>query len=337
MKLGDLARRVDAKLVGDPDVDVVAVRAVDEAGPGEIAFASHPKDLRRAAKTRGSALLVPVAFAAERAHEMPCAVLGAANPALALQRAVDVLHPQLDRPARVDPRAAVDPAAKVEPRVAIGAFAVVGRAFVGQGAVVGPLAHVGDGCVIGADARIGPGAIVLDGVEIGPRCVVGPGAVVGGTGFVYAPDGGKNVRVRHVGGASLEADVDIGANASVDAGLLRTTRVGRGTKVDALVQIGHDVSVGEDAVVVAHGAIGGHARIGDRAVLAGRVAVKDHVSIGDDARIGGGSGVTRDVGDGGAATGYPAIPHARWLKAMALVARLDELEARVRALEGEKR
>ncbi len=339
MKLSDLAERIGARLLGDADLEVGRVRVVDEAGAGDVGFAHSAPERKAAFSTQATALLVDEGFAAEHAHELPCAVLAAASAPRALALAIDALHPAggAPRAAGVHPSAVVDPAAVLGGAAAVGALAVVGRCTLGAGTSIGPLAHVGDGAVVGRDCRVGAGAVVLGCARLGDRVVVGPGCVVGDEGFVYAPDGDQNLPVRHVAGVVLEDDVELGANVCVDRGVLRDTRVGRGTKVDNLAQIGHDVVIAENVVVIAQVGIAGDARIGAGAVLAGQSGVKEHVSVGARARVGGQAGVTRSIDDGAVVSGTPAIPHMTWLRAMARMQHLESLERRVRALEAKPR
>lgn len=336
MKLAELARTIGARLLGDGEAEVVRIRAVDEASSGDLAFVSAASERRAAFTTSATAVLVGEEFGADHAHELPCAVLVSDRASRALVRAIDALYPSPARASGVDARAVVDDRASLGPAVSVGPLAVVGRATLGARVVVGPLACVSDDVVVGEDSIVGAGAVLLSGVRVGARVVIGPGTVLGDEGFVYAPGevgDARNVAVRHIAGVQIHDDVEIGANACVDRGLVRDTRVGRGARIDNLAQIGHDVDVGEDAVIVAQVGVAGHARIGARAVLAGQVGVAERRVVGADARIGGQSGVTRDVPPGAAVSGMPAIPHVQWLRAMSSLKNLAELERRVRSLE----
>lgn len=337
MKLAELARRIEARLLGDGDLEVTRVRSVWDAGAGELGFAADPEELRACATSPATALLVPEAFAAERAHELDVALLCAEVPSRALAGAIDALYPAPQRPHGVDPRAVVHAGARLGRDVAVGPGAVVGRATLGDGVVVGPLAYVGDDVTIGVGTHVGPGALLLPGVRVGAGVLVGPGAVLGDEGFVFAPhdrqERRENVPVRHVGGVVVEDGACVGANTCVDRGALRDTRVGAHARVDNLVQVGHDVTIGADAVVVAQVGLAGWAEVGDGAVLAGQVGVKERARVGTGARVGGQAGVVHDVPDGAAVAGTPAVPHVTWLKAMTRLKSLDALERRVRALE----
>lgn len=337
MRLAELARAIGARLLGDGDLEVTRVRAVGDAGAGDLAFAAAADELRAAPTTRASALLAPETFAAERAHQLPCAVLAAEHPARALAAAIEALYPTPAVPRGVDPRAVVHAGALLGRDVAVGPGAVVGRAVLGDGVVVGPLAYVADQVQVGARTRIGPGALLLEGVRVGADALIGPGAVLGDEGFVFVPfdDDGRrdNVPVRHVGGVVLEDGVAVGANSCIDRGALRDTHVGARTRIDNLVQLGHDVQVGADAVLVAQVGVAGWSTIGEAAVLAGQAGVKERRRVGAGARVGGQAGVVHDVPDGAAVAGTPTMPHVAWLKAMARLKGLDALERRVRVLE----
>ena len=283
MNLADLASAIGARLVGDGSLEVMRVRAVDEAGEGELGFVAAPRERKAAYFAKASALLVDEDFAADHAHELPCAVLAASPVSRALVRAVELLHPAAASRPGVDERAIVHPRARLGDACSVAPLAVIGNARLGARVCIGALAYIADGVSVGDDCVIGPSAVLLHGVTLGARVTVGPGTVIGDEGFVFSPasaDAAGNVRVRHVANVVIGDDVDIGANVCIDRGALRDTRVGRGSKVDNLVQIAHDVVIGEDAVIIAQVGIAGDARIGDAAVLGGQSGVNPHVVIG---------------------------------------------------------
>jgi UDP-3-O-[3-hydroxymyristoyl] glucosamine N-acyltransferase len=317
MRLADLAAALPVRLIGDGDVDVLAVRTVFDAGPTDVAFVAHARERAAARTCRAAAILVDAGFAADHADALPCAVLAADEPGEALGRALAVLHP---RPAPVP---GVHPTAVVDASARLGADVVIGAHVVIEADVV-----VGDRCVLG------PHVVLRRGVRLGAGVVVGPGSVIGDDGFVTVAVGPQNRVVPHAGGVVVGDDVDIGAHVCIDRGLLSDTRVGDGCRLDNLVQVAHDVVLGRDVVVVAQVGIAGFARIGDGAVLAGQAGVNPHVRIAPRVRVGGQAGVTNDVDTAGAAVaGTPAIPHLTWLRAMASLATLPALTRRVRALE----
>jgi UDP-3-O-[3-hydroxymyristoyl] glucosamine N-acyltransferase len=317
MRLADLAAALDARLVGDGDVVVQRVRNVEDAEGHDVAFVAHAHERAAAFHTRAAAVLVDEDFAADHAHELPCAVLAAADAGRALGRALSLLHPCPALPAGVHPRAVVDASAVIGAGCAIAAGVVVEADVV-----------LGPACVVQANA------VLRRGVRLGARVSVGPGTVIGDDGFVTVAVGPRNEVVPHAGSVVIGDDVDIGANVCIDRGLIGDTRVGDGCRIDNLVQVAHDVVLGRDVVVVAQVGIAGFAVVGDGAVLAGQAGVNPHVRIAPRVRVGGQAGVTNDVVDEGAiVAGTPAFAHHTWLKAMARLPRLDALFRRVGRLE----
>lgn len=317
MRLAELAARCGARLIGDGGVVVSRVGAITEADTGTVAFIGHAHDRQAARTTQAAAVIADDDFGAEHAHELACAVLVAPEPARALRVAIEALHPlpaQRGLASR-HPSAIVADTAQVADDVVIGAGCVVE-----------------DGVVIGAGSVLHPGVVVRRGVRLGARVRVGPGSVLGDDGFVFDEGG---VLVRGAASVVVGDDCFIGATVCIDRGLLRDTRLGARCRIDNLVQIGHDVVLGDDVVVVAQAGLAGHATVGTGASIGGQAGLNPHVRVAPRVRVGGQAGVTNDVDDDGAiVAGTPAFLHHEWLKAMARVRRLDELERRLRALEG---
>ncbi|HWC65917.1 MAG TPA: UDP-3-O-(3-hydroxymyristoyl)glucosamine N-acyltransferase, partial [Thermoanaerobaculia bacterium] len=216
----------------------------------------------------------------------------------------------------------------------IGPGAVIATgAVLGDRCVLEANAFVGEGAVLGEAVRLGVGAVVAAGCRVGSRCRIAAGAVIGADGFGYVWDGAAHRRIPQVGIVVLEDDVDVGANACIDRAALTETRIGRGTKIDNLVQIGHNVVVGEHAIICGQVGIAGSAKIGNGVTLAGQVGVADRMVVGDRAICTAQSGVMREVEPGAVVSGMPAEPHADFLRREAAADRLPELFDRVRALE----
>ncbi|HEY7409696.1 MAG TPA: UDP-3-O-(3-hydroxymyristoyl)glucosamine N-acyltransferase [Vicinamibacteria bacterium] len=329
MILRELAAHLDLALRGNGDVEVLRVAALDAAGPGDLSFLSNPRFLPRLQTTRATAVIVPP----EAPTTLPSLV--SSNPYLAYARATRILHPAAAPPAGVHPTAAVDPGAQLGEGVHVGAFAVVGPgARVGPRTVLHPHVVLYEGVAVGADCVLHSGVHVREGCRLGDRVVVQNGAVIGADGFGFAKDQeGRYHKIPQVGVVVIEDDVEIGALCAVDRAALHETRVGRGTKLDNLVQVGHSVAIGRDCVVAGQAGIAGSATIGDRVVLAGQVGVVGHLAIGDDVVVTAQSGIPGDVAAGSVVSGSPAFDNRTWLKATALFAKLPELQRRLRALE----
>lgn len=257
-------------------------------------------------------------------------LVGDARLALArLSRRLDPRPPVAER--GVHPTAVVARGARLGARVAVGPLAIVG-----DGAVLGDDVVVGPGSVVGPGARIGDGSVlrervvVADGVTVGRRCLLQAGAVIGADGFGYAAGPRGAERIHHHGTVVLGDDVDVGANACVDRATLGVTRVGDRSRIDNLVQVGHNVRIGRDTLIAGQAGIAGSTTIGDGVVIGGAAGVADHVRIGDGVRIAGGAGVTKSVPDGESWGGYPAQSVARWARERYLVGRLEAIWAFVK-------
>jgi UDP-3-O-[3-hydroxymyristoyl] glucosamine N-acyltransferase len=223
---------------------------------------------------------------------------------------------------------------QIDKSASVGPLAVVETgAVIGARSWVGALSFVGARAILGEDVRLFPRAVVRDGVRLGDRVIVHSGAVLGADGFGYVFDGRAHRKIPQVGGLRIEDDVEIGANTAIDRATLGETVVRRGTKIDNLVQIGHNCDVGEDVILVSQVGIAGSSRIGDRAMLAGQVGVADHVTIGAGAILTAKSGVPNDVPAGEIWSGTPSRPSSEQRRIWAGESHLPELIKRVRALE----
>ncbi len=312
LRVDALAALLGGTVEGDGTRELTGVAGLEDASPDDLSFLANRRYARKLAGTRAGAVLVGRKQAAGGTT-----VIRVDDPYLALAEALRIFRPVLP------PLAGVHASAVVEGTVDgadIRAFAYVGPgAVVGEGTTVYPHAYVGAGARVGRDCTILPGAVVMDGCTLGDRCVLQPGAVVGGDGFGYAtragaPAGQVHVKVPQVGSVVLGDDVELGANACVDRGALGDTRVGSGSKLDNLVQVGHGAQLGPDCVLVAYAGVSGSTRLGRGVVLAARAGVLGHLELGDGVQVGALSMVTKDVPAGEKRSGIPAIDHATWLR-----------------------
>jgi UDP-3-O-[3-hydroxymyristoyl] glucosamine N-acyltransferase len=247
---------------------------------------------------------------------------------------IGALFPPVPVAPGVDPTARIGGGCRLGPDVAIGPFALLGRGVsLGARTRVAEGASLGDGVVVGDDTVIGPRVVCCPGTRIGSRVILKAGAVIGGDGFGYLPGPEGHSRIPHLGGCVLEDEVEVGSNSCVDRGSIDDTVIGRGTKLDNLVQVGHNVRIGARCLLMAGVGVAGSTRVGDGAILAGHVGVTDHLVIGAGARVAAKSAVFGDVAPGTSISGHPARPHRQFLRAQAALYRLapiiDDVERMV--------
>jgi UDP-3-O-[3-hydroxymyristoyl] glucosamine N-acyltransferase len=324
-----LAEKLNCRLEGDGGIEIRAVRGLEDAGPEDLSFVAQARYLPRLEASAAAAVILGAGLPA-----VGRPTLRSSNPVLAFARALSLFHPPAPPIPGIHPSTASAPDTRVDPSASVGPFCVLGPGvMVGPGTVL--VAHVclGAGVRIGRDCRIHPQVTLRDGVVLGDRVTIHSGTVIGADGFGYARDGHRHVKIPQVGRVVIEDDVEVGANTTVDRATLGETRIGRGTKIDNLVQIAHNVRVGEDTLIVAQVGISGSSRIGSRVTLAGQVGIVDHVEIGDGVIVGAQSGVSKDVPPGSIVLGSPAIPHGEFKRQVAGTARLPFLKKALQALE----
>ncbi len=322
---------------GDPDREVEAVRTLEAAGPRDLSFLNHPRYREQALASRAGALLVGESLATGlREWDPPrdLLVVAGSDTALALSRILSLLHAAEAPEPGVHPTAVLEPGATVDPTAWIGPYAVIGAGSL-ISARVAVHAHVviGRGCVVGEGAVLHPQVVLYPETEIGPGSIVHAGAVLGADGFGYATSGGAHHKVPQVGRVVVEKDVEIGANSAIDRATLGETRIGEGTKIDNLVQVGHNVQVGRHCILCGQAGIAGSTRLGDWVVLAGQAGVSGHIQLGDGAQVAAKSAALTSVEPRVQVAGIPAVELKRWRRQTVLIARLEEMSRRLRALE----
>jgi len=335
--LAELAARVGGEVEGDGAVRLERVRPLEDAGPGDVAFYSNRKYRHAFEVTKASAVIVGRDEKASPGRNL----LRAGDAYLAFAKVSTLFHPPLQAMPEIAPEAAVHPTAKVHPSAQVMALACVGPGVeVGARTILHPGVVLEAGSRVGDDCVLYPNTVVREGCLVGNRCILQPGCVVGSDGFGFAFDmageegsGPRHYKVPQSGIAVVEDDVELGANTCVDRATLGRTVVGRGAKVDNLVQIAHNVQVGPLCLLAGQTGIAGSTRLGMGVVCGGQVGIIGHLDIGDGAKFAAQSGVLGDVPPGEVYAGYPAEPVAEWRRNSVHARRLHELVKRVRQLE----
>lgn len=331
MKLSALASALHARLEnGSPETEISGLNGIEQAGPGELTFVSNPKYASAARSTRAGAVIVSEDFPA-----LATAMLRTKDPYLTFARALELFHPPARYQPGIHPTAVVDSSARIGANAHIGPYVVIGENVeIGANAVL--LAHV----VIYRGAKIGDNffahahSVVRENCRIGHNVLLQNGVVIGGDGFGFAKTAeGKWYKIPQPAPVVIEDDVEVQANSCIDRASVGETRIGRGVKVDNLVQVGHGSHVGEDALLCAQVGLAGSSDIGNRVILTGQVGVVGHCKVGDNAIVTPQSGVAGDIPAGALVSGAPAVDHKAWLKYSAILPRLPEIARAVRKKE----
>lgn len=333
--LAELAHYVGGQVVGDGDVRIFRVAAIDEAGSGDITFLASNRFQPLLHACRASAIIVGSDVLADGTMARAKNYLVTANPYLAFARVLQLFNPASEYSRQVSPQAHVEPTAQLADGVTVFPHAYVGKeARIGSRSVLYPGVFLGDQSEVGEDCLLYPNVVVREKCRLGSRVILHAGVVIGSDGFGYAGAGNARTKIPQVGIVVVEDDVEIGANTTVDRATLGRTVVGHGAKIDNLVQIAHNVNIGEFSVIAAQVGIAGSTNIGRNVTLAGQVGIAQHRQIGDGAVIGPKTGVARSVAPGAVLSGWiEAAPHRQWLKAMMLLPQLPKLWNSVRILE----
>jgi UDP-3-O-[3-hydroxymyristoyl] glucosamine N-acyltransferase len=325
----EIAKELDGEVIGDGSLKLTGFAPATSARPGDLTFAENETFFQKAEQSAAAAILIDGPFTSSRKT-----VIRVANARIAFARVLPLFFPERTFAPGLDPTAVAAPSAHIDPTAHIGPHCVIGEeAKIGPGVVLQGGNHIGDHCLIGAHSRLFPNVVLYDQTQIGQRVRIHAGAVIGSDGFGYVFDSGLHRKVPQVGHVIVQDDVEIGANVTIDRGALGPTLIGKGTKIDNLVQIAHNVSIGEHCLVVAQVGVAGSTKIGHYTTLAGQVGITGHLKIGNKVIIAAQSGVIHDVPDGGKWLGSPAQPDRQAKRQMIAIQRLPELLRRVGELE----
>ena len=326
-----IAEAVGGQLSGDPSIRVTGVAPLDRATSGDLSFLAAPKYAPMFATSNAGVVLI-VPQLSDSPGRCPARVI-VERPQEALLMLLPRFHRATAAAPGVHATAVIGHGVTLGEGVSIGPYAVIGDgASIGEGVVLGPHVVVGSGVTIAARSHLYSSVTVYAGTTIGERVIVHSGARLGSDGFGYVQRDGRHLKIPHVGRCIVEDDVEIGANTTIDRGSIDDTVIGAGTKIDNLVQIGHNVRIGRACLIMAQVGVAGSARVEDGAMLLGQVGVSGHHTIGKGARIAAQAGVFGDIPPGETWSGYPARPHKAALRAQAALFKLPSLLRRIERL-----
>jgi len=319
--LGEIAKLIGGEVVGDPEILITRLTGIEKAGEGDLIFARDIRYLREAEETGASAVIVPLEI--EKSSKP---LIRVKNPDYAFSRLIEMDAPRRKFQKGIHPTAVIGKDVKIGKDVSIGPHAVIGDdTEIGEGTVIYPLVYIGENVKIGKNTLIYSNVSIREETSIGNNVIIHSGTVIGSDGFGFVREEGKYYKVPQIGRVVIEDDVEIGANVTVDRATLGETIIRKGTKIDNLVQIAHNVVIGENCAIVAQVGISGSVEIGNNVTLAGQVGVAGHLTIGENSVVAGKSGVTKSIPPNSYVSGFPAQPHKEELKIKASLQRLPLL------------
>ncbi len=330
--LDEIAKFVNGKLIcGRDDILISRISPSKDAKEGDISFIFDKHELKKISKTplHASCIVLP-----EDIEGISCPKLIVENPKLAFARLLELFNPTTLPPQGIHPTAIIGKNAKIGEGVSIDAYVVIGdEVEIGKGVVIYPLTNIGNKVIVGQGSILHPGVVIYDKVKIGKRVIIHSQTVIGSDGFGYIKTGDVHYKIPQKGEVVIEDDVEIGAGVTIDRATLGITIIGQGTKIDNLVQIGHNVQIGKNCIIVAQVGISGSVTIENNVTMAGRSAVSDHVTVKENTILTAQAVVMKDVGPNEIVSGFPARPHQKEMKIKALIQKLPLLVEKITVLE----
>lgn len=327
--LQELAQLVGGKMEGNPSTPIKGISGIKEAEEGDITFVANPKYFSWVGRTRASAIIVGLDSRISYKN-----LLMVENPYLAFGKIVEFFFPRTRKPLGISPMVFRGEGVEIGEESSIYPMVYLGNHVrLGSRVTIYPGVYVADRAKIGEDTIIYSNVTIREDTSIGRRVIIHSGVTIGCDGFGFAWDGSRHAKIPQVGIVEIEDDVEIGANTAIDRATIGKTVIKRGTKIDNLVQIGHNVIVEENVILAGQVGISGSSRIGKNVILAGQVGIANHLNIGDNARVGAKSGVAQDVPAGETYSGIPAFSHREWLRVQPIIKKLPELSQEVKELK----
>lgn len=332
-----IAQQVSGVVDGDGSVTVNTFSKIEEAKKGSITFLANPKYTHYVYSTEASIILVNKDFKAE--EPIKATLIRVDDPYATLSMLLTMVSKyMLVMPVGVEQPCYISEGIEIDADSYVGAFAYIGTgSHIGHGVKIFPQVYIGRNVTIGDGTILYPGVKVYDGCKIGARCIVHAGVVIGADGFGFAPTDDGYHKIPQIGIVEIADDVEIGANTTIDRATMGATRIGRGTKLDNLIQIAHNVEIGESTVIAAQTGMAGSSKLGSWCMVGGQTGFAGHIKVGDRVQIGAQSGIPNDLADGCRVMGYPAVPAKDFMRQSAYIKRLSELFDRVSVLEKNNR
>ncbi|HIE36250.1 MAG TPA: UDP-3-O-(3-hydroxymyristoyl)glucosamine N-acyltransferase [Candidatus Omnitrophica bacterium] len=330
LTLKEIVKFINGELIGDPDIVITGISGIKEAKEGDITFLANPKYTNLLHTTKASAIIT-----SKDIVDSSKPLIKTDNPSLAFAKVISLIAPlEIKHPKGIHHTALISPLAKLGRNVSVGAYTIVEEEVeIGDDTVIYGSCYIGHNTKIGKKCLIYPQVCIRERISVGDRVIIHCGAVIGSDGFGFATVKGVQEKIPQIGTVVIEDDVEIGANVTIDRARFDRTIIGKGTKIDNLVQIAHNVIIGENCIVVAQAGISGSTTLGKGVILAGQAGIVGHIHIGDGAIVAAQAGVTKSIPSNTKVSGYPAKPHQEAKRVNACIQRLPQLYKKVKELE----
>lgn len=326
----ELAQKVQGKLVGDGQVVIEETRSLEQSAPQAISFAIGDY-CEYVGQSKAGAVIVEAPI---EGVEIPQIVVD--NAKVAFSQLLELYHPPVVVPRTIHETAIIGKNVTLGKNISVGPYCVINdNAVIGDNVVLHPYVYIGHNAKIGEDTMIYTGAVVHENCILGKRVVLRAKAVIGGEGFGFATEDGVHTHIPQVGNVILEDDVEVGSCSCIDNATMGSTMVRRGTKIDNLVHLGHNVEIGEDCFLIAQVGIAGSTKCGNHVIFAGQTGCTGHITIGDNVTFAAKTGIIGNIPSNGTYAGFPQRPHKEWLKMQAYESRLPDMAKTIKRLEKE--